>query len=241
MQHSTIDQHANESTFKPFDPRAKIIAIIFFVVIIAVLRDFITLFFGLIFILSVQLFSKVPARHYIKRYSLAFPFIIFAALTLYFVNSMIASISMFIRISTCVLALIILSSTTPFFDLLKGFQRLKVPKIFIILLMFTYRYFFVFIEELHRMKLARKSKGFQGGKHLFDKQGMKTISFTAGMVLVRAYQRGVRIYDSLMARGYTGEIKTLTELKFKNIDYSFFLIFISISIILFYYDWIVIT
>jgi cobalt/nickel transport system permease protein len=140
-----------------------------------------------------------------------------------------------------VLALIILSSTTPFFDLLKGFQRLKVPKIFIILLMFTYRYFFVFIEELHRMKLARKSKGFHGGKHLFDKQGMKTISFTAGMVLVRAYQRGVRIYDSLMARGYTGEIKTLTELKFKNIDYSFCLIFVSISIILFYYDWIVIT
>jgi cobalt/nickel transport system permease protein len=124
---------------------------------------------------------------------------------------------MFIRISTCVLALILLSSTTPFFDLLKGFQRLKVPNIFIILIMFTYRYFFVFIEELYRMKLARKSKGFRGGK------------------------RGVRIYDALVTRGYRGEIKTLTPLKFKSLDYCFCSIFMVISILLIYYDWIVIV
>jgi cobalt/nickel transport system permease protein len=91
------------------------------------------------------------------------------------------------------------------------------------------------------MKLARKSKGFRGGKHLFDKLGMKTISYTAGMVLVRAYQRGVRIYDALVTRGYRGEIKTLTPLKFKSLDYCFCSIFMVISILLIYYDWIVIV
>ncbi|MCK5559708.1 MAG: hypothetical protein KAJ51_03910, partial [Thermoplasmata archaeon] len=139
-----------------------------------------------------------------------------------------------------VLALILLSSTTPFFNLLKGLQKLKVPEIFIILLMFTYRYFFVFIEELHRMKLARKSKGFRGGRHLLDKRGMKTISFTAGMVLIRAYQRGVRIYDALLIRGYDGTLRTLRPLKFKAWDFGFCTVFICISILLFYYDWMVI-
>ncbi len=240
MRHSTVDQHAKASSFHTFDPRAKIIAIIIFVVFVALLREIYTLVLGFIFVISALGISKIPVRHLIKRYILALPFIIFASLAIYFSNTQWASISMFFRISTCVLALILLSSTTPFFDLLKGLQNLKVPNIIIILLMFTYRYFFVYVEELHRMRQARKARGFKGGRHLLDRRGMKIISFTAGMLLIRAYQRGVRIYDALLVRGFDGTIKTLRPLKFKTLDLAFCGVFISISLLLFYYDWIVI-
>ena len=149
--------------------------------------------------------------------------------------------TMFIRISTCVLALLLISCTTPFFDILKGLQSLKMPGIFVILLMFTYRYFFVFVEESHRMKLARKSKGFSGGKHLFDRDGMKTISYTAGMILIRAYKRGIHIYDALLSRGFNGRIKSLTQLKITILDIIFFMVFITTGGLFFYFDWLVIV
>lgn len=240
MRHSNVDQYARESSFYYFDSRTKIIVSILFVIIVALLRDLLTLLIALIFILVTMSISNIPARHFFKRYLIAVPFILFASLAMLLSRNFQMFITMFIRITTCVLALILLSSATPFFDLLKGLQSLKVPNIFIILLMFTYRYFFVFVDELHRMKLARKARGFRGGKHLFDKRSMKIISYSIGMILIRAYQRGVRIYDALLVRGFDGKIKTLTSLKFTVLDSCFGLIFIFISGYLIYFDWFVI-
>jgi cobalt/nickel transport system permease protein len=148
---------------------------------------------------------------------------------------------MFLRISTCVLLLIILSSSTPFFDLLKASQRLKVPKLFLTLLMFLYRYLFVFTEEYQRMKMARKARGFKGGRHLLDRKAMHTISSTAGMLLVRAYNRGTNIYDALVSRGYDGEIKTLTKFRFRSLDYTFSANIILFSFFLLWMDKLVIA
>jgi cobalt/nickel transport system permease protein len=106
--------------------------------------------------------------------------------------------------------------------------------------MFTYRYFFVFVEEMHRMKVARKARAFHGGRHLLDKHGMRTISFTAGMILVRAYQRGLTIYDALITRGYDGNIRTLKPLRFDILDFMFCSVFFSMSIMLMFYDILVI-
>lgn len=240
MRHSNIDQYARESNFYHFDSRVKIIGILFFVIFVALLRDFIPLIIAFSFIILIILISNVPGSHIFKRYLLTLPFIIFASLTVLFTNNLIMFFSMYLRISTCVLALIVLSCTTPFFDLLKGLQSLKLPGIFIVLLMFTYRYFFVFIEELHRMRQARVARGFTGGKHLLDKWSMKTISYTAGMLLIRAYNRGVRIYDSLLVRGFDGKIRTLTPFKITGLDLIFGLILIFMGIYLLYYDWLVI-
>ena len=241
MRHSPIDQYAKDSNFYLFDPRAKIIGVIFFVIMIAFLRVTQTLVLSLVFILMLNLLSKVPLIHIAKRYFLAFPFIAFPAVSMYISNSFDASISMYLRISTCVLGLILLSCTTPFFEILKGLQGLRVPKIFVVLLLFTYRYFFVLMGELHRMKLARYARGFKGGRHLFDKAGMKTISFTAGMVLVRAYERSARIYDTLVARGYDGTVRTIRPSRLGAVDIGYCLSFISISIFFVYLDWSMLT
>ena len=82
------------------------------------------------------------------------------------------------------------------------------------------------------MKLARKARGFRGGKHLFDKRGMRMIANTAGMVLVRAYERSIRIYDALSMRGYDGTVKTLRVLHLSPLDIVFSFFFISTALIL---------
>jgi energy-coupling factor transporter transmembrane protein EcfT len=50
---------------------------------------------------------------------------------------------------------------------------------------------------------------------------MRTIANTAGMVLVRAYERGLRVQDSLRMRGYAGEVRTLSDIRIRGRDAAF--------------------
>jgi cobalt/nickel transport system permease protein len=237
MKHTTIDHFAKYSSFYRIDPRAKIVGLLLFVVCVALMQSvpYLILAFIIIFLLGVA--SNIPTAHLVTRYGISLPFILFASVTLYFTSGPELALAMFIRISTCVLALIMLTATTDFFDLLKGFQSMKMPKIFLGLLMFMYRFIFLLREEMHRMSQARKARGFRGGKHLFDREGFRTISYTIGALLVRSSERGNRIYDGMLTRGYDGNIRTLNPMKFTGLAMVFVVLLSFISFALLLGDW----
>jgi cobalt/nickel transport system permease protein len=237
MKHTTIDHFAKDSPFYRIDPRAKISGFLLFVVCVALMQSlpFLTLAFIVIFLFGAG--SNVPTGHLVIRYALSLPFILFASVTLYFSSGTEFALAMFIRISTCVLALITLTATTDFFDLLKGFQSMKMPRIFLGLLMFMYRFIFLLREEMHRMAQARKARGFRGGKHLLDREGFRTISYTIGALLVRSSERGNRIYDGMLTRGYDGSVRTLNPMKFGAVALVFAILLSFISVALLLGDW----
>jgi len=237
MHSIDVDRYARGSSFHLFDPRAKVIGIIFFAVCVSLLQDIVLLFISTSFMLCLLALSGVPVAHIARRYAIALPFVLFAALTMWFTSGQEQALAMFLRISASVLGLILLITTTPFFDLLKGLQRLHVPVVMITLLMFTYRYIFVFSEELDRMKLARKAKAYKLGRSFLHGNTMRTISNTIGMVLVRAYERGLRVLDSLRMRAYDGRICTMRELKFASWDYGFCTVLFFMPAMLLCYEW----
>jgi cobalt/nickel transport system permease protein len=237
MKQNTVDHYARDSTLYTIDPRVKIFSIFFYIIIVAFLRDTLLLTIALGYILCLIAISSVPFTHVLKTYEFSVPFIFFASLTIYFSAGFFSSLVMFMRISTCVLSLLFLITITPFFDMLRAMQHLKVPNIFVSLFLFIYRYFFVIDDERHRMTLARKARGLQSKTHLFHRRTMQTISFTAAMILVRSYERGKRIFDGLLSRHYTGELKTLTPLCITRKDYIFFVSICSFSILLLYAHW----
>jgi cobalt/nickel transport system permease protein len=237
MKQNTVDHYARGSTFLAIDPRIKIVCILLYIIIVAFLRDITLLTIGFCYTLSLIGISGVPFPHVMKTYGFSLPFIFFAALTMYISAGFLSSIAMFIRISTCVLSLLFLITCTPFFDMLRALKQFRIPKIFLSLFLFMYRYFFVIDDERHRMTLARKARGMQSKTHLFHRRTMQTISFTAGMILVRSYERGKRIFDGLLSRHYTGEIKTLTPFRITKKDYVFFISLCSFSILLLYTQW----
>lgn len=237
MKHDSVDCYSGTSAFSAFDPRAKFIGILVFAVLISLLRDILPLFISASFVLCLLALSGVPARHIAGRYAIAFPFAFFAALTMWWTSGEIPALAMFLRISASVLGIILLITTTPFFELLKGLQRLHVPEVMITLLMFTYRYIFVFSDELERMKLARRAKAYKAGGSFLHRNTMRTISNTAGMVLVRAYERGLRVLDSLRLRAYDGRVRTLTELRFASWDYAFCALLAFMPLLLVCVEW----
>ena len=237
MTAGPMDSHARESSLGSLDSRAKILALITFVICVAVLKGTVILAAALCYIICLLVISGLPGGHVARSYLLAAPFSVIAALSVYFYSGVYMAIAMFLRISTCVLALVLLSGATELFDLLKGLRGLRVPRLFVSLLLFTYRYLFVISDEMERMSLARKARGARSGRHLLDREGMRTLSFSAGMVLVRAYERGTRMHSALLCRGYDGEIRTLGPPGLKAPDVVFMLVIPAFSALLLSLEW----
>ncbi len=234
MRHHEIDQYAKSSLLYPFDARVKIASTVMLIVVLALLTELLPLLLCLVFVTSLILVSGVPLPHVGKSYLIAFPFILFASLSLFYSSGAGTALTMFLRISDSVLALLLLASTTPFFELMKGMRWFRFPRALASLLLFTYRFIFVLIGELDRMRLARRARGFMGGRHLLHREAFRVIANTAGMVFVRSYRRARSIYMALLSRGYTGEVRTLNDMVLKKRDALLASSFILISVLAFF-------
>jgi cobalt/nickel transport system permease protein len=82
---------------------------------------------------------------------------------------------------------------------------------------------------MERMRMARRARGFKGGRSLLDRRALGTISATIGMVFVRSNQRATNIYDALLTRGYSGQIRTMGKLKVRPRDAALAMAFVSVG------------
>ena len=101
-----------------------------------------------------------------------------------------------------ILAATVLAATTEPRALLRGLERLRLPQVLVQILMFMVRYADVVGNELHRMRVARESRGFTGG----GLRGLRVLGATAGALFVRSYERGERVHLAMVSRGYTGSL-----------------------------------
>ena len=111
-----------------------------------------------------------------------------------------------------------LSSTTSQFDIIKGLERLKFPKIFVSILSFALRYISVYISEFQRIRLSMKSRGFKN-KGLSDS---KSLAYAGSAMLIRGFERGEKVYSSMIARGFDGNLFT-TKRKWNQSKLLYFL------------------
>jgi cobalt/nickel transport system permease protein len=98
--------------------------------------------------------------------------------------------------------------------LLKGMESLKIPKLAISIVSFMYRFIFLLIDEVERMILAYQSRYFR----LSFKNRIKTLANMIGVLFIRTYERGERIYLAMESRGFKGEVHTYTDLMWKSSD-----------------------
>lgn len=116
-----------------------------------------------------------------------------------------------------VLSLVLLISTTSITGLLDGLERMRMPRVLIMILSFMYRYIFILVDEVMRMKQARDSRSFGGGR-LWQ---IRTIGRMTGTLFIRSYERGERVYTAMLARGFDGHSRVLNRLHLKSADVYF--------------------
>ncbi|MEW6376526.1 MAG: cobalt ECF transporter T component CbiQ [Thermodesulfobacteriota bacterium] len=233
MKHAFLDHHSGiESPIHHLDARAKII--VFFTFILIGVSSPPTAFhlFGILAmtLIGTALLARLPLGHLAKKVLVILPFLFVVAISIPFMkkdaigggyNLGFGGLSVsqsglwilwnvIIKSSLGVFAIILLYSTTSFPQLVKGMERLGFPKIFTVLISFMYRYSFILIDEMYRMKRARDSRCF-GGRWFWQ---IKTIGHMIGMLFLRSYYRGERVYLAMLSRGYHGTMPGTTTGRF---------------------------
>jgi len=224
-----IGEHARSVWFGKLDARAKILGIFSFVIATALLTDPILVLCALVCSIAIASLSRLPLRHLGKAYLAALPFLAFASFSIFLFAGAEKGVMMLARTSACVIALLVLATGTDTFELFSGLRRLRVPGILTTLLMLTHRYLLLLSEELDRMRVARRARGFSGGKNLLDLQAFRILSNTAGMLLVRSSGRAERIFEALRMRGFSKDMRSWRETRIAAPDAVFMLALVAVA------------
>ena len=231
-----------ESAIHRLDPRVKLVLTTLFILIAALTPDRSWAAFGLLggLVLLTGLLSRVGLGLIQKRSLVALPFTL-AALTVVFSTpgrplltaslpggpwvvtdaGLLRFLSILLRSYLSVQAAVLLAATTPFPDLLWGMRALHVPRTLVAIGGFLYRYLFVLADEVARLLRAREARsadpdGRGGGSVVWR---ARVAGAMAGSLFIRSYERSERIYAAMVARGYDGEVRTLSPPALRPADW----------------------
>jgi cobalt/nickel transport system permease protein len=122
---------------------------------------------------------------------------------------------------------LILLGLTGFSAICQALERLGMPRVFAVQLLFLYRYLFVLTEEGARASRARelRSLGQRG-------RGIASYGSLVGHLLLRTWQRAERIHMAMLARGFTGEFRTQQLSGFGRVELLFLACWVALFITL---------
>jgi cobalt/nickel transport system permease protein len=112
---------------------------------------------------------------------------------------------------------VLLGATTSFPEILHGLERLRAPRLLIVIAGFMYRYVFLIAEETRRMRAALAARAYRP-RHLGHAAALGRM-LTA--LFLRSYERGERVYVAMLARGYAGTMPRFSVLSFGRADAVF--------------------
>ena len=241
MHHRTVEQlAAGDSIVHRLDPRAKLVAVLAFVIVSAVLPAWpLVRFAPLAGLVVVGLaFARLPWAFVLARCLLVLPFVGLVAIFLPFTRGeqvlvelpgvglpiyregLQLALAILVKGTLAILAVSWLVFTTPFHRLLLSLRALKVPRVIVAVLGFLFRYLDLLADEGLRARRARQARSPGRARRW---RGRSTGGLV-GRLLLRTLDRAERVHRAMVARGYDGEVHTLGRLVFRPADLAFSLL-----------------
>ena len=167
-------------------------------------------------LLTLATISRLGVRFVASRMLVEIPFVIAALLFPFFADGETVSVlgvglskaglwdmwNVLAKATLGLLSSVILAGTTDIPSMLKGFERLRVPRVLTAIMGFMIRYLDVVLGEFRRMRVAMASRGHNPtwiGQ-------VKPYARVAGLIFIRSYERGERVYLAMASRGYSGHM-----------------------------------
>ena len=204
-------------------PHCKLAAVFcFVVVVVSTPREAVWAFALYAALLAaVAVLARIPAGFLLKRLLIEVPFVAFALLMPFVVPGEQTELlgvpvsvpglwgawNVLAKGTLGVAASVLLASTTELRSLLLGLQRLRLPPLLVQIASFMLRYGDVISDEMRRMSIARRSRGFEakGVRH------WGVLAKSAGALFIRSYERGERVHLAMVSRGYAGSMPVIDE------------------------------
>lgn len=212
-------------------PCAKLLTTLIFIIVVASFGkyDLTALLPFVLYPVVLISLGRLPARFLYQRLLLAVPFVLFVGIfnplfdaaplvrigTITISGGWVSFISILIRVVLTVSAALILIATSGFIEIAAALLIFKVPRIFVMQLLFLYRYLTVLLEETARILRAYSLRSPDAsGKGL----KYKVWGSLVGQLLLRTINRAERIYQAMLCRGFSGEIHLLHSRKIGGKD-----------------------
>jgi cobalt/nickel transport system permease protein len=98
--------------------------------------------------------------------------------------------------------------TAPWEVTLKAAHALRVPGLLVQLVALTYRYLHLLVEEVGRLRIALRVRGYRNRASLHS---YRTVGHVAGTLLVRSSERAERVGQAMRCRGFDGRFRSLVD------------------------------
>lgn len=234
---------AGTSVVHRLPPECKLLAVFAFVlVVVATPREQVWAFGVYAVVLAgVATLARVPLLLLARRLVIEVPFVLFAVL-LPFVSrgervdvlglslsqsGLWAGFNILAKATLGATATILLATTTDVRGLLRGLEKLRLPRSFVAILSFMVRYADVITGEMQRMKVARASRGYDPRSLL----QARALAASAGALFLRSYERGERVYLAMVSRGWSGAMPVLDERRATSAQWATALVLPAVAVV----------
>ncbi len=204
------------------DVRLKLLAAFFFSVVVALCQTLSAPMFALVLAGAMLLLARLPLKKVGRRLLMVnlFTLLFWLTLPLTVPGSPLIAVGpllisetgvalaglVTLKTNAIVLVFLALVATSGVSDIGHGLAALKLPSRFCMLLLFTYRYIFVLQQEYKRLRRAALLRGFRPATTMHT---YRTYGNLLGMTLVKSWQRGLRVQQAMILRGFQGRFYVL--------------------------------
>ena len=221
-----IDKYSYTNKLANVNPMLKVIVVaISLLIAITINNNYINMGIFITMSLLTTVVAGIPFKNYFKILMIPIGFLLISSLTILFsisgkdvyiysikigskfigiTNESIGqSINTTIRVFASLSITFFLSLTTSLNNLIIVFNKLRLPKIIIELLVLIYRFIFIFLEEAGEIYVAQEIKfGYSGFRN-----SLKSISLLIRSLFVRVILKQKDMVNSLDSKLYDGEFK----------------------------------
>ena len=226
MHHVVLERWSRrESTLHCRDPRAKAVALVIFLVIVATTHRSFAGAACAYFLLLVALlvWARLPLLAVLARAALVLPFTLVFALISVVAGDPHRAILLMGKSYLSALAVLLVVGTTPLPRLLRAFESLGAPRFLLMVAQFVYRYLFVIAEEAQHMRVAAASRGASAS----PAARFRAAAGALAVLFARSYARAEAIHRAMLARGFEGRFRLLSVLRFGWADAVFLLLAVA--------------
>jgi len=199
-------------------PEAKIAALVGYVLLVVATPTALwpVLVIDAVLLAIVVLVARIPAHWLVPRLVLETPVVLFALLLPLVATGprvevlgltlsrpgLEGAALLLTRTTLGLVAALTLVATTPADEVVDGLGRLRMPRPMVEILTFMVRYLGLVRDDLRRMEVARAARGDRRAGWRRWLAGAASV----GHLFVRSYERGERVEQAMLARGYRGSL-----------------------------------
>lgn len=245
-----IDRYAHvESSLQRWDPRFKLISLFLLIFVLASLRTLPLTVLGAALSIGLLLLSRIPLGFVFAglKWVILFllPFFIILPVTYpgteaYWLGIPFApeglrlATLIVVKSFSIIVVALVLFGTRRFDVSMVALHRLRCPSLIVQMMLFTYRYIFLFMDEMKRLDTAMKARGFVKKPNIYT---LKVMGGFIGTLLIRSFERTERIYKAMLSKGYQGELPTMVEFQSNRRDFIKAGLVLTCAILLLCGDW----